>query len=94
MASGDSNGVESWLDDAERALAAGPGDEARRLAETPDLLTLPSTIAMYRAALAQARGDATGTADHARRALDLAGPDDHLARGGGGISRLRRVGHG
>ena len=37
---------------------------------------------MYRAALAQARGDAAGTAEHARRALDLAGPDDHLARGG------------
>ena len=37
---------------------------------------------MYRAALAQARGDAAGTAEHAQRALDLAGPDDHLARGG------------
>jgi LuxR family maltose regulon positive regulatory protein len=82
MASGDLSGVEPWLDDAEGALTAGPVGEAPPGAETKDLLTLPSTIAMYRAALAQARGDATGTADHARRALDLAGPEDHLARGG------------
>ena len=51
-------------------------------ADTDDLRTLPSTIAIYRAALAQARGDAAGTAEHAQRALDLAGPNDHLARGG------------
>ncbi|MDT7711516.1 MAG: hypothetical protein QOG46_205, partial [Pseudonocardiales bacterium] len=82
MASGDLSGVEPWLDHAERALAAIGEGEALRWAQTKDLLTLPSTIAMYRAALAQARGDASGTADHARRALDLAGPDDHLARGG------------
>ena len=43
---------------------------------------LPATIAIYRASLAQSRGDAAGTAEHARRALDLAGPDDHFARGG------------
>ena len=41
------------------------------------------TIAMYRAAVAQARGDTAGTAQQARRILDLAGPDDHLARGAG-----------
>jgi LuxR family maltose regulon positive regulatory protein len=82
MASGDLSGVEPWLDDAERALAAIGDSEALPWAETTDLRTLPSTIAMYRAAVAQARGDATGTAEHARRALDLAGPDDHLARGG------------
>ena len=53
-------------------------------ADTDDLHTLPATIAIYRASLAQARGDAAGTAEHAQRALDLAGPDDHLARGGAG----------
>jgi LuxR family maltose regulon positive regulatory protein len=82
MASGDLSGVEPWLDVAEWALAAIKDGEALPWAETKDLLTLPSTIAMYRAALAQARGDATATAEHARRALDLAGADDHLARGG------------
>ena len=82
MASGDLDAVEPRLDDAERALASVPDGAAPPWAETADLATLPSTIAMYRAALAQARGDAAGTADHAQRALDLAGPDDHLARGG------------
>ena len=59
-----------------------PDGEALPWADTEDLRTLPATIAIYRASLAQARGDAAGTAEHARRALDLAGPDDHLARGG------------
>jgi LuxR family maltose regulon positive regulatory protein len=74
--------VGPWLDNAERALAASPAEAAPQQAESSDLRTLPSTIAMYRAAVAQARGDASVTAKHARRALDLAGPDDHLARGG------------
>ena len=82
MASGDLDGVEPRLDDAERALASVPDGAELPWAETADLATLPSTIAMYRAALAQARGDAAGTAEHAQRALDLAGPNDHLARGG------------
>ena len=82
MASGDLAAVEPWLADAERALAAVPEGSAPPWADTDDLRTLPSTIAMYRAALAQARGDAAGTAEHARRALDLAGAGDHLARGG------------
>ena len=82
MAAGDLNAVEPWLKDAERALAAVPAGSALPWADTEDLHTLPSTIAMYRAALAQARGDAAGTAEHAQRALDLAGPEDHLARGG------------
>jgi len=82
MASGDLSAVEPWLDAAEHALAAVPEGSAPPWADTKDLQTLPSTIAMYRAALAQARGDAAGTAAHARRALDLAGADDHLARGG------------
>jgi LuxR family maltose regulon positive regulatory protein len=79
MAVGDLDGVEPWLTDAERALADVPSLAA---ADSDDLRTLPSTIAMYRAALAQARGDAADTAAHARRALVLAGPEDHLARGG------------
>ena len=38
-------------------------------------------VAVYRASVAQARGDVDGTVEHARRALDLAGPDDHFPRG-------------
>jgi LuxR family maltose regulon positive regulatory protein len=38
-------------------------------------------IAVYRASVAQARGDVDGTVAHARRALALAGPEDHFPRG-------------
>jgi len=90
LSEGDLDGAQAWLDDAERALQAGrsadmpaiPGslaDAAR--ARHDELRTLPATIAAYRASVAQARGDIDGTVAHARRALELAGPDDHLARG-------------
>ena len=82
MVSGDLAGMAARLDDAERALAAVPDGQAPPWAETDELRTLPATIAIYRASLAQAVGDVAGTAENARRALDLAGPNDHLARGG------------
>ncbi|MDR6414971.1 LuxR C-terminal-related transcriptional regulator [Pseudarthrobacter sulfonivorans] len=87
MASGDLAGVEQRLDDADRALAeaqrpaAGAAAAGLEGAETQELQMLPATIAMYRASLAQARGDVAGTSAHARRALDMAGPDHHFARG-------------
>ncbi|WP_251043186.1 LuxR C-terminal-related transcriptional regulator [Arthrobacter sp. ISL-69] len=81
MMSGDLHGVELRLDDAERGLAAVPEGLAAPWADTKELHTLPATIAVYRASLAQARGDVAGTLGHARHALDLAGPNDHLARG-------------
>ena len=84
MMSGDLDGADSRLDDAETALAAGAQDEdlAATWADTEDLRTAPATISVYRAALAQARGDVAGTVRHARHALDLAGPEDHFVRGG------------
>jgi len=77
MVSGDLEAVEDRLDDAERALVAGGAPDAGN----KELRALPVTLAIYRASLAQARGDALGTARHAQRALDLAGPSDHLSRG-------------
>jgi ATP/maltotriose-dependent transcriptional regulator MalT len=82
MVSGDLDAFEPRLDDAERTLAAVPDGSAPPWADTEALHTLPATIAVYRASLAQARGDVAGTSEHARHALDLAGPGDHLARGG------------
>ena len=82
MESGDLDAFEPRLDDAERALATGPEGLSPLWAKTEELRRLPATIAVYRASLAQARGDVAGTAEHARRALALAGPGDHLARGG------------
>ena len=64
------------------AAAAGPAAPAdARRARDRELATLPATIAAFRASVGQARGDVAGTVAHARRALDLAGPQDHLARG-------------
>jgi ATP/maltotriose-dependent transcriptional regulator MalT len=86
LMSGDLDAAESRLDDAEAALAAGAQDPelAARWADTDDLRTAPATVSVYRASLAQARGDVAGTVRHARHVLDLAGPEDHFLRGAGG----------
>jgi LuxR family maltose regulon positive regulatory protein len=81
LTEGDLAAAETLLLDAETTLAAMPAEE--RLA-SDERRQLPMTIAMYRAAVAQGRGDTTGVAEHARRVLDLAGAEDHLARGAGG----------
>ncbi len=85
LMAGDLDGLASRLDDAEAALAAGARDPdlATTWADTEDLRTAPATIAVYRASLAQARGDVDGTVRQARHALSLAGPDDHFVRGAG-----------
>ena len=81
MIAGDFEAVGPRLDDAEAALAAAAAHGIHPWPETDELRTLPSTIEVYRASLAQAAGDVEGTARHARVALGLAGPQDHLARG-------------
>ncbi len=85
LVAGRLDAVEGHLDAAGRALAAGADDPdlAGEWAPTEDLRTAPAMIAVYRAALAQARGDVTATAGHAREALDLAGPEDHFVRAAG-----------
>ena len=66
-----------------RPPAAGAHDKALAAtwADTEDLRTAPATLWVYRAALAQARGDIPAIVRHARRALDLAGADDHFVAG-------------
>ena len=83
LMSGDLDAAEDRFDDAEAALAAGERDPdvARAWADTEDRRTAPATVSVYRAALAQARRDVDGTVRHARRALDLAGPEDRFVRG-------------
>jgi len=91
LSEGDLYGAETWLDDADHALQtpshAGAATRGRLAAAArardAELRALPAQVAVYRAALAQARGDVDGTAAHARRALELAGPDEHVARSGG-----------
>ena len=84
LMAGDLDGLESWLDDADAALQAGTRDQdlAATWADTEDLRTAPGTISIYRASLAQARGDIAGTVRHARHARELAGPEDHIVRAG------------
>ena len=91
LVTGDLDGVEQWLDVAEGEVSDSwppiswaATDQLRDLARTRDkeMQALPATIAIYRASVAQARGDVEETVVNARRAADLADPDDHLSRGG------------
>jgi LuxR family maltose regulon positive regulatory protein len=93
LSEGDFDGVDSWLDAAEagldRTLTRRPlsrGLTADSLAQAArerdaEVRALPAMVTVYRASVAQARGDVEGTVSHARRALALAGPDDHFPRG-------------
>jgi LuxR family maltose regulon positive regulatory protein len=88
LSEGDFDGVEAWLDAAEAGrdtpLSTIPtagtlaGAAGEREAE---IRSLPAMAAVYRASVAQARGDVDGTVAHARRAFGLAGPQDHFPRG-------------
>ena len=89
LSEGDFDGVEAWLEAAEAGLDATPSlstrtsgsrAEAARDREN-ELRSLPAMAAVYRASVAQARGDVDSTVTHACRALALAGPEDHFPRG-------------
>jgi LuxR family maltose regulon positive regulatory protein len=88
LVAGDLEAAEHRLEDAERGLRAaagsGAGDPSAgvpiRSPDGEEYRRLPMTIAGYRAALAQARGDIAGIVASARDVLDLAAPDDHLPR--------------
>ncbi len=87
MASGEFEGVEARLRDAERWVE--PTTSGAPRARSAEMVVvdeerfrgLASSISVHRAGLALIAGDAAGTTAHAERALDLAGPDDHLERG-------------
>jgi LuxR family maltose regulon positive regulatory protein len=88
LISGELEGVEGRLRDAERWLAPatgrreGPQDPSAGMvvADEEEYLRLPAAIELYRAGQALARGDAPGTVRHAQRAIELALDDDHLCR--------------
>ena len=87
MATGEMEGVEARLRDAERWLkptseGAGPPSTSMVVVDEARFRSLPASMAMYRAGLARLHGDVPGTMTHAHRALDLAGAEDHLERGG------------
>jgi len=94
LSTGELEGVEGRLRDAERWLDAATGmrqgaslieqreDPSAEMVVVDDeeFRRLPAMIELYRAALALAGGDVLGTVKHARRALDLSLDDDHLRR--------------
>jgi LuxR family maltose regulon positive regulatory protein len=81
--------VEARLRDAERWLEPTADTSERPEASSAEMVVvdneefhrLPGAIAMYRAAIALAQGDAPATVKYARRVLDLASEDDHLLHG-------------
>ncbi len=90
LASGQLEGVEARLRDAERWLDPPAGIRERPAApaaamvvvDVAEFRRLPGSIAMFRAGQALARGDGPATVHYARRVLDLVSEDDHLLRGG------------
>ena len=61
--------------------AGGGAATGMVVVDQDEFLRLPADIAVHRAGLALVRGDIDGTVEYARRALDVALEDDHLARG-------------
>ena len=88
LARGELEGVEARLRDAERWLDGATGVRQGPQAPPAEMIVvddeefrrLPAGIEVYRAALAQARGDVPGTVRHARRTLELSPEEDHLGR--------------
>jgi LuxR family maltose regulon positive regulatory protein len=83
MLAGDFEGAEARFEQAERVLSSAGEGEPAPWRHGVEVRTLPATIAVYRASIAQAQGDVDRTVRHARSALRLAGATDHQARGGG-----------
>lgn len=87
---GDLDGVDGWLDTAENQLRTtlkqthwSGSAQLRDATKDRDreVRSLPTTIAIYRASVAQARGDIEGTVLNARHAQEIAQPDDLLSLG-------------
>jgi LuxR family maltose regulon positive regulatory protein len=81
LASGEFEGVEARLRDAERGLDTTADRNEMVVVDDAEYRRVPAAIAVYRAVLAQTRGDVSDTVTYARRALDLVPEDDHLVRG-------------
>ncbi|HKR95843.1 MAG TPA: helix-turn-helix transcriptional regulator, partial [Candidatus Angelobacter sp.] len=82
LQNGQLDGVESRLNAAERWLNL-PADRREQpiFVEEEEFQHLPGSLAMYRAAIALARGDTADTMKYARRVLDLVQEDDNFMRG-------------
>ncbi|MFN3333474.1 MAG: helix-turn-helix transcriptional regulator, partial [Caldilinea sp.] len=84
LVSGATTGVEERLRAAERWLEGAPATPTQlgMVVDAEQFRRLPGMIALARAGLTLAHGDATGAAAFAQQALVLAPDDDHTTRGG------------
>ena len=87
MSTGQLEGVEPYLLAAEQWLDAMAAEGSRPrgmvVVDEERFPTLPSAVAVHRAGQALLLGDRAGCISHARRAVALAGADDHLGRAAG-----------
>lgn len=82
LQSGELEGIEARLHDAERWLNTGLDTETGAVVvNEEEFRHLPGLIAVYRAGQALALGDVTNTVKYAQQALDLVAEDDHLIWG-------------
>ena len=85
LTTGEIEGVEARLGDAERWLNLGEGPDATPagmvVVDDGEFRRLPASIAVHRAGLSLARGDVTSAMQQARQALATVSEDDHLYRG-------------
>lgn len=89
LSTGEIEGVERHLRDAERWLEAPvhqtsgtePPETQMVVVDDEEFRRLPAGVAVHRAGLALALGDPSGTVAHARRALDLLEEGHDLGRG-------------
>jgi LuxR family maltose regulon positive regulatory protein len=89
LISGELEGVEARLRDAERWLDTTPDSRERPdapaaamvVVDQEEFRLLPGAIAVYRAGQALAQGDVAATVHYAQQALALVPEDDHLRRG-------------
>lgn len=76
------DGIEDRLRDAETAVATLNADDLSAVVDRGQLAAVPGAIELYRAALAQVRGDIPAIIEHAERSISLAPPDEHFGRAG------------
>ena len=82
LQNGQFNGVESRLQDVEQWLST-PEDIRRQsvYVDEEELQRVPSSVHMYHAAIALAKGDVANAMEHAHKVLELAREDDDFPRG-------------
>jgi len=82
LLNGEIEGVEFWLQDAERWLdSTARNGEQPIIRDEAEFRSLPGWIASYRAAIALALGNVDKTIEYAQQALDYIPEEDNLGRG-------------